>query len=301
MNPQGTKRKLELMAPGDIKKGAPNILRQKRKLSNSHFSRSAIADPSIPLQSGCRLGNYPREIMFNIMGHLGWVDGVCLGLTCTEMYDIYKFSYPSKVSLREWVETSPPSSFDITPKPTRVQLYQLLENWHGKHQYTFWRPNSSLGQASSDSYDQTIPARFLNKAVYDISLQNNSSETVKRNIDLRCRLGRNYQDYFFFKSPRMIQKNIDVYFQASPPGWLSPDDPESVFKGNPLPNPYNMGVEQWEKEATEVILRTIDVAYGREHWGWYWKNCNLWDKNFESFQKSWAERQDELDASLFSE
>ncbi|TEY84076.1 hypothetical protein BOTCAL_0022g00510 [Botryotinia calthae] len=215
MIPQGTKRKLELMAPGDIKMGAPNILRQKRILSNSHFSKSAIADPSMPLQSGCKLGNYPRDIMFNIMGHLG----------------------------------------------------SLLENWHGKHQYAFWRPNSSSTQTSSNSYDQTIPARFLNKAVYDISLQNKSSEIVKRNVDLRYRLGRNYLDYLFFKSPRIMQKNIDVYFQASSLGWLSPDDPESVFKGSSLPNPYNMGVEQWEKEATKVILSTTDVAYSREHWG----------------------------------
>ncbi|TGO21387.1 hypothetical protein BPAE_0223g00160 [Botrytis paeoniae] len=223
------------------------------------------------LQSGCELGDFPLDIMFHIMGELGWAGSVCLGLTC------------------------PPPLCREPPKSARVELFKLLGAWHGD-QYTCWAPNSPWGRIKGSNVNtKVIPARFLRKSVYDITPLDNTRETIARNTMLRYNLGRSYQDYFWFRTPRINQKNIDDSLIAWPPGWLSREnDPESAFRMSPLPNPYNMGLERWEKEATKVILSTIDVARDRRHWRWYWKNCLLFRRNYASFQEAWAERQAEI-------
>ncbi|KAF5867839.1 uncharacterized protein Bfra_007035cb [Botrytis fragariae] len=272
------------MPRGSRKEGAFDVLPQKE------------------LQFGCELGKFPLDIMFHIMGHLGWAGSVCLGLTCSQMYEIYKRLYPLKIPLREWVETSSPPLCREPSEPARVQLFQLLEAWHG-HQYTCWNPNSPWGRDKGSNVNtQVIPARFLRKSVYDITPLNNTPEVIAKNNMLRYSLWRSYQDYFWFRNSRINQKNIDDSLIAWPPGRLSRENhPKFAFRIHPLPNPYNVGVERWEKEATKVILSTIDVARDRRHWRWYWKNCLLFRRNYARFQEAWAERQAEIGSSAFSE
>ncbi|TGO52077.1 hypothetical protein BCON_0148g00220 [Botryotinia convoluta] len=218
-----------------------------------------------------------------------------------------RFSLPwidlfANIPLREWVDTGPPALCHEPPKLARVRLFMLLGSWHG-HQHTCWAPNSPWGRIKGSNVNtQVIPARFLRKSVYDITPLDNTREIIARNTMLRYRLGRSYQDCFWFRTPRINQKNIDKSLKAWPPGWLSrEEDPESAFRMSPLPNPYNIGVERWEKEARKVILSTIDVARDRRHSRWYWKNCLLFRRNYASFQEGWAERQAEICSSAFSE
>ncbi|KAF7959418.1 hypothetical protein EAE96_001037 [Botrytis aclada] len=250
--------------------------------------------------------------MVKIMEELGWAGSVCLGLTCSQMYQIYKRLYPLKISLQEYVEAAPPYSFPVskTPKPAGFQLFQLLETWHGD-QYTYWEPVSSWGRVPGSNVDiRIVPARFLRKSIYDTTALYKTRFIAPDSMILRCSLERNYEDYFWFRTPRINpETNINDAFgsmdstEAWPPGWVSQEEnPESAFRmRNPLPNPYNMGVENWEKEAKKVILSTMDMAHNRRHWSWYWKECFLFRENFDFFQECWAEHQGEINSSVFSE
>ncbi|KAF7877391.1 hypothetical protein EAF04_001071 [Stromatinia cepivora] len=251
---------------------------------------------------GCELGDFSLEIIYHIMEHLGWANSVPLGLTCSEMYDVYKRLYPLKIKLRSAVDV--PARYNSPP--TQVPLYRLINHWHGLgHGYELWTERFSWENPIQRKRPGRItlgPSRFLLESVYP-RVPKDAPEDHPGKI-LRTRLRESYEDYYLFTRPRHYQKKLCTEL-IDWPGWPIPweggEDPERPFKSSHLPSPFNMGLENWEEEATKVILSTMEVAYDRKHWGWYWENCFLWQQNRASFQEIWASRHAELALDALSE
>ncbi|KAF7959417.1 hypothetical protein EAE96_001036 [Botrytis aclada] len=212
------------------------------------------------------------------MGLLGWEGSTCLALTCPELYAAYRALYPSKVPLRSLVDTSlplrlyPVTEIEMTQLYPPIELYKLLENWHGlKDEYFFWdtdpywnTENSGYSTSMAPMVDVTssgVPDRFLLASVYAKNIQNMKM------------LQERYQDCEFTRTDRTL---VDPFEDSA--NYLATKEENSLLQASRIPSPFNLGVE-WDRKAKKVIMESINLAPLASVWQSYWKSTNIWQRN----------------------
>ncbi|KAI9640454.1 hypothetical protein NHQ30_011200 [Ciborinia camelliae] len=277
--------------PRNRKKGAVDVRPkpESAKSKSTQYNRRmdvAVRQEQAP-KSWAEFGDLSLDIILCIMDLLGWEGSVCLGLSCPEMYQAYKRLYPLKVPLRNLVDTTLPSQH----LQTQIQLYKLIQDWSGiGDKYSYWACHFTWGSYLPKSM-YYYPSRFLFKSVYE----DDGEFAVSRS-----RLRRRYEDYHIYSMPSEVL-SLPAY-----PDWLIPwaggdDSWSSLLKKYRLPNPYNVGQENWEKEATKVIKQSIEAVRDRSHWNWFWSQSSFWGENYDHFERVWAAHHADISWDAFSE
>ncbi|APA15804.1 predicted protein [Sclerotinia sclerotiorum 1980 UF-70] len=206
--------------------------------------------PSKASKNGCELGDLPLEIAYHIMEHLFWANSVPLGLTCPQMYGVYKRLYPLKIKLRHALDG--PARYNYSP--TQIPLYRLINGWHGLGQgYELWTEGFSWEhplRRKRAVITALAPARFVLESVYP-RVPKDASDDHPGKI-LRRRLRESYEDYYFFTRPHHYQKYTCKPLQewsCWPIPWEGGDNAELPFESSHLPNPFNVGLQNWEEQA----------------------------------------------------
>ncbi|TGO38285.1 hypothetical protein BHYA_0078g00380 [Botrytis hyacinthi] len=242
----------------------------------------------VPTHTDRRLGDLPLEIIYKVMGLLGWEGSTCLGLTCPELYAAYRVLYPSKVPLRSLVDTSlpfrlyPVTEIEMTELYRPIELYKLVGDWSGlKDQYFFWKNDRCWRRESAGcssrmttalnlpSSGVPIPDLFLLASVFADKIQNMKI------------LQERYEDYEFTRSDRTL---TDFYDDSS--SHMDTKGANLLLQASRIPSPFNLGAE-WDSKAKKVIVESINLASSALFWKSYWKYTNIWQRNLLYFGKKW--------------
>ncbi|KAF7934628.1 uncharacterized protein EAE98_002673 [Botrytis deweyae] len=243
----------------------------------------------VPTQTHRRLGDLPLEIIYNVMGLLGWEGSTCLGLTCPELYAAYRALYPSKVPLRSLVDTSlpfrlhPVTELEMSQLYPPIELYKLVENWNGlKDRYFFWendlcwtRENAGYSTSMTTELDvpsSGVPDRFLLASVFA-----NKIQKMKM-------LQERYQDYESTRTDRTDCTSVDDEQDTST--YLGSKEGGLLLQVNRIPSPFNLGAE-WDSKAKRVIVESINLAPSALFWKIHWKYTNIWQRNRLYFDRKW--------------
>ncbi|TGO15623.1 hypothetical protein BTUL_0038g00540 [Botrytis tulipae] len=243
---------------------------------------------TVPKQTNRRLGDLPLEIIYKVMGLLGWEGSTCLGLTCPELYAAYRALYPSKVPLRSLVDISlpfrlyPVTEIEMTELYPPIELYKLVGDWSGlKDQYFFWQNDRCWRKESAGfssrmttaldipSSGVPIPDLFLLASVFADKIQNMKI------------LQERYEDYKFTRSDFKL---TDLDEDGS--SYMDTKGANLLLQGSRIPSPFNLGAE-WDGKAKKVIVESINLASSALFWKSYWKYTNIWQRNFSYFNKKW--------------
>ncbi|KAF5867838.1 uncharacterized protein Bfra_007035ca [Botrytis fragariae] len=243
----------------------------------------------VPTQTHRRLGDLPLEIIYNVMGLLGWEGSTCLGLTCPELYAAYRALYPSKVPLRSLVDTTLPfrlysvTKIEMTQLYPPIKLYKLVGNWSGlKDRYFFWeddlcwkKENAGYSTSMTTALDvpsSGVPDHFLLASVYANKIQNMKI------------LQERYQDYELTRTDRTNRTLMDYDEDSSV--YLGSKEATLLLQASRIPSPFNLGAE-WDSKAKKVIVESINLAPCALFWQVYWKSTNIWRQNALYFDKKW--------------
>ncbi|KAF7896682.1 uncharacterized protein EAF01_009085 [Botrytis porri] len=241
----------------------------------------------VPTQTHRRLGDLPLEILYNVMGLLGWEGSTSLGLTCPEIYAAYRALYPSKVPLRSLVDTSlpfrlyPVTEIEMAQLYPPIELYKLVGNWNGlKDQYFFWEDdtywkNENAGYNTSttptlDVLSSGVPDRFLLASTFANKIQNMKI------------LQERYQDYEFTRIGGKEHTFVDSYEGSSV--YLDTKEANLLLQASRIPSPFDLGAE-WDSKAKRVIIESINLAPRALVWRSYWRSTNIWNRNTLYFDR----------------